>query len=102
MRKFKVTVTREDEFEIAIDENKIGVDFIKEFESYMFNLGKDKIRTLAEHIGYNAVDACILSVEGVGSIPIDGRTSSSEEVMDGITVETIYCEDIETESREIK
>lgn len=102
MRKFKVTVTRTDEFEISIDENRIDENLITDFEGCMFNLGKDKIRKLAEHIGSNSVDNYNLFIEGIGYVKIDGVIRSDIGMTKGINVESKIIEDTEVESREIK
>ena len=102
MRKFRVTVTRTDEFEISIDENRIDGNLITDFEGCMFNLGKDKIRKLAEHIGSNSVDNYNLFIEGIGYVKIDGVIRSDMGMTKGISVESKIIEDTEVESREIK
>ncbi|WP_195972991.1 hypothetical protein [Clostridium thermobutyricum] len=102
MRKFRVTVTRTDEFEISIDENRIDENLITDFEGCMFNLGKDKIRKLAEHICSNSVDNYNLFIEGIGYVKIDGVIRSDMGMTKGINVESKIIEDTEIESREIK
>lgn len=103
MRKFRVTVTRTDEFEISIDENRIDENLITEFEGCMFNLGKDKIKKLAEHIGSNSVDNYNQFVEGVGYVIIDDVIRTGDfEMVKGINVKSKIIEDTEVESKEIK
>lgn len=101
MRKFEVEVTRVDKFIIAIDEEKMDKDLIPEFEGFIHKLDGDKIKELAKHIGFNAMDNNNMFYEGIGYIKTDGY-NFNQEVENGIEIETVSIEDTEAEITEIK
>ena len=100
-RKFTVTVTRIDEFDIELDEEKIPKELINSFEKNIFNLKSDKMKNLAEYIGRLSPDNMSQFYEGLGYICTDGLTLSNEYVP-GINITTNYIEDIELDIDEIK
>lgn len=101
MRKFEVEVTRVDKFIITIDEDKLDKDLIPEFESFIHKLRGDKIKELAEHIGFNAMDNNNNFYEGIGYIKTDG-ISEPYKVESGIEIETEYFDEIDVDVTEIK
>lgn len=102
MRKFEVEVTRVDKYIITIDEDNIENDLIKEYENTISKLdNNDKIKDLAEKIGFMAMDNSSDFYEGVGYIKKDGL-SFGKDVVKGIEIKTDFIEDYETEITEIK
>lgn len=81
MKKFKVEVTRVDEYEIEIDENIINDEWIKHFESYMWPVDEDEPhRELAEHIAQmRARFGSHQFMEGFGIIPVEGEYLTDKE-----------------------
>ena len=51
MRKFKVKITQQKEYEIEIDENKINKETLDNFERYFYSLDQedDRIKSLANN-----------------------------------------------------
>ena len=75
MRKFKVTVTQEKEYEIEIDENKMTEEELDSFEEFFYDLDQedDRIKSLANNycklraIGFSGF------IEGYGYVLEDGE-----------------------------
>jgi hypothetical protein len=110
MKKFKVTVTRVDEYEVHIDEEIWTPGLLKEWESTFWDL-PDGLQSLAESVGH----ALILSGfnnfhEGFGYLKELDDAGEPEwwttlkkdsDLSQGIAVKTNYSEDIEKEVDEI-
>ncbi|MDO4801225.1 MAG: hypothetical protein Q4A15_03585 [Prevotellaceae bacterium] len=81
MKKFKVQVTRIDEYEIEIDETIINDEWIKHFESYMWPVDEDEPhRELAEHIAQmRARFGSRQFMEGFGLMNVESDYFSEEE-----------------------
>lgn len=99
MRKFKVTVTQEKEYEIEIDENKINKEELDNFEKYFYNLDEedDRIKSLANNycklraIGlYGFIDGYGYVLED-GEVPFEARSHGlkKEDINDGINFKII-------------
>jgi hypothetical protein len=100
MRKFKVEVTRTDEYVVEIDEDKLDKDLITKYEATIGKLNeKDKIKDLAESIGFMSMDGNEF-YEGIGVINVDGYIK--DEAVSGIEVSVSYTEDYDVETREKK
>lgn len=100
-RKFTVAVTRTDEYEIELDEDKIPKELIESFEEGICKLKIDKMKHLAEYIGYGSPDNMSQFYEGLGYIRTDDLTAG-EECVPGINITTNYLDDTEVEVDEIK
>jgi hypothetical protein len=70
--KHKVSVTIEKEYDIEIDDNILTHEFVKEFESYMFELDgtdfEEKVGNLFEYAARQLAHGEEHFVEGIGQI----------------------------------
>lgn len=107
MKKFKVQVTRIDEYEIEIDENIINDKWIKNFESYMWDVDEDEPhRELAEHIAQmRARFGSHQFMEGFGLMNVEGEyftPKEKESLAEGFKLKVISEDsEIETDAEEI-
>ena len=102
MRKFEIEVTRVDKYTITIDEDNIESDLIEGYENTISKLNdKDKIKDLAEKIGFMAMDNNNDFYEGIGYIKKDDLCYG-KEIVNGIEIKTDFAEDYDTEITEIK
>lgn len=108
MKKFQVQVTRIDEYEIEIDENIINDEWIKNFESYMWDVDEDwPHEDLAKHIGQmRARFGSHQFIEGFGYIPAEHEyvlDKEKESLAEGFKMKVISeDEEIEIDAREIE
>lgn len=81
MAKFEITVHRTDTYEIEVDENIINDEWIKNFESYMWDVDEDcPHEDLAKHIGQmRARFGSHQFMEGFGYIPVENEYASAKE-----------------------
>ncbi|SFA70651.1 hypothetical protein [Clostridium frigidicarnis] len=100
MKKFKVKVVQEKEYEIEIDESIINEEFIKGFERYMHNLDEcyDKYASIAYDIAWNKANDS--DYEGYGCPLIKGeslfRDGQEQQGINFTKIDEEY-EDIEVE-----
>ena len=75
MRKFKVTVTQEKEYEIEIDENKTNKEVLDTFETYFYNLNQEEDRIKSMASDYARLRAIGINgfIEGYGYVLEDGE-----------------------------
>lgn len=98
MKKYKVKVIQEKEYEIEIDETKYTDEYLEEFESVMFKLDEedDKISSLMHFIGTNLANET--NFECLGYPLLKGQHWNKEYEAEGINVVDVNeCEDIEVE-----
>lgn len=101
-RKFEVEVTRVDKYTITIDEDNIESGLIEEYEKTSSKLNdKDKIKDLAEKIGFMAMDNNNDFYEGVGYIKKDG-ICYGQDIVKGIEIKSDFIEHYETDITEVK
>ncbi|KEH96867.1 hypothetical protein G8V03_09570 [Clostridium botulinum D/C] len=109
MAKFKCTVTRVDEYEIEIDENRINEAWMSEFRSYMFPF--TNYEEHAKHLAQLRARTEGYFYEGYGYVNIDGSMPMpvmlSEENQEwhepGININIISEDsDIEIECEKLK
>lgn len=96
MKKYKVKVIQEKEYEIEIDETKYTDEYLEEFESVMFKLDEedDKISSLMHYIGTNLANET--NFECLGYPLLKGQHWNREYEADGINVADVNeYEDIE-------
>jgi hypothetical protein len=92
MKKFKCTVTREDYFEIELDENVINEEFMEDFRKYFYDYYK--LEDHAKHLAqFQARFGDELFIEGYGNIMRDGTlpftfSSEKKEPQPGINIIT--------------
>ena len=81
MAKFEITVHRTDTYEIEVDENIINDEWIKNFESYMWDVDEDcPHEDLAKHIGQmRARFGSRQFMEGFGLMNVEGDYFTEEE-----------------------
>ena len=100
-RKFEVTITKTDKYNVIIDEDKLPKNLIKDFEKNMHKLKGDKIKELAKFVGFSSMDNCDEFHEGIGYIRHDGY-DYGRETINGIEIETEFTDSYETDITEIK
>ena len=82
IRKFNVKVTREDEYEIAIDDEIYTREWMDEFGKYMWKL--DDIQDIAKAIAWHQMrNGDERFLEGLGNITRDGELPFSHRDFDG-------------------
>lgn len=107
MAKFEIKVHRTDTYEIEVDENIINDKWIKDFESYMWDVDEDcPHEDLAKYIGeMRARYGSYLSLEGFGWIPVEGEYLTDIEKArsaQGFKMKVISeDQEIETEARSL-
>ncbi len=72
MAKFKCTVTRVDEYEIDIDENKINEEWMEHFRSYMYH-SFTEYKDHAEHLAQLRARFGESFYEGYGYVSVNGH-----------------------------
>ena len=81
MKKFKVTVTRVDEYIIEIDESIYNEEWKKSFEEHFFDV--DRLERVAVHLAqFQARLSDHSFIEGFGHVNRDGRLPFSSEDYD--------------------
>lgn len=106
MKKFKVTVTREDEYEIEFDEEVYNDEFIKDFKEVFYNF--DSLKEHAKHIAQHMARFQQRFIEGYGIPLINGEKPlilderDEENVAHGLNINIISeddfnCMDIDVE-----
>lgn len=96
MKKFRCIVTRQDEYIIEIDENKIDEKWMKDFRGYMYDF-----RTLKEHAEHIAQHRARFGedfIEGYGYPLVNGEVPfgakiRGEKALDGINIKIIDEDD---------
>ena len=107
-KKFEITVQRTDIYEIEIDPEVINDEWIKNFESYMWDIDEDcPHEDLAKHIGQmRARFGSHQFIEGFGYIPAEHESVLEEEkesLAEGFKLKVISeDEEIEIDAREIQ
>lgn len=71
MKKYKVKVIREDEYEVEFDESVFDEEFIDDFKEYFYDL--DTLEEHAEHIAQFRARFGERFIEGYGSPKVDGE-----------------------------
>lgn len=103
MKKFKVTVTREDSYIIEIDENKFNDQWIDEWKQVYYDF--DTLEEHVEHIAQCRARFQQEFIEGYGAPLINGEKpifTDDKNVEKGINIKVISeDDDIETDSYEI-
>lgn len=99
MRKFKVTVTQEKEYEIEIDENKMTEEELDSFEEFFYDLDQedDRIKSMAgdyarlRTIGFSDFIEGYGYVLEDGEVPLEARFHDlkKEDINDGINFKII-------------
>ena len=107
MAKFEITVHRTDTYEIEVDENIINDEWIKNFESYMWDVDEDcPHEDLAKHIGQMRARFGSHQLEGFGIIPVEGEyltDKEKESLADGFMLKVVSEDDeIKIDAREIQ
>ena len=106
-KKFEITVYRTDAYEIEVDTDVINDEWIKNFQSYMWDVDEDTPHEdLAKHIGQmRARFGKRQFMEGFGIIPVEGEyltDKEKESISEGFKLKVISEDDeIEIDSREV-
>lgn len=106
-KKFEITVHRTDTYEIEVDPEVINDEWIKNFESYMWDIDEDTPHEdLAKHIGQmRARFGAHQFMEGFGIIPVEGEyltDKEKESLAEGFKLKVISeDDDIEIDARQI-
>lgn len=97
MKKFKVTVFREDEYEVELDENVLDKDWMDNFNQYFFDM--DTLEEHAEHLAQMKARFGGSFMEGYGHIMINGRKpiGINDGVNKGVNIK-IVSEDENTDT----
>ncbi len=91
MRKFRCVVTREDEYIIEFDENKINKEWMADFRRHFYNY--DDLDEHAEHIAQHRARFGRDFIEGYGIPLVNGKQpwyiTSIEECETGINIKIV-------------
>jgi len=102
MKRFKVTVTKTDEYEVEIDENIINDEFMAEFKKNFFDI--DTLQVHAENIAQLKSRFDPEFFEGYGPIMIDGKAPHHypKAELNGININVLSEDEyIETDAIEV-
>lgn len=104
MRKFEVTVTREDKYTIEIDESKFDDQWIEEWKKVYYDF--HSLEEHAEHIAQYRARFQQEFIEGYGAPLVNGKEPTFSDVKNiekGINIKIVSeDEDIETDVYEIE
>jgi hypothetical protein len=94
MKRFKCTVTREDEYIIEFDENLINKEWMEEFNKYFTD--DNTFEEHAENIAQYRARFCAEFIEGYGEVNIKYKSGYEIKKNSGVTIiinsEDEYCE----------
>ena len=105
IKKYQVTVTRTDIYNVEIDDEVFNAEWAKEFSSYMWDIDpENSAEEAAKEIAIaTARQGKHEFIEGFGIIPVKGSEytkhlkEKGEHVAEGVTIEEEDVDDIETE-----
>lgn len=106
MKKFKVTVIREDEYEIEFDEEIFNKKFIEDFKEVFYNF--DSLEEHAEHIALHRARFGQKFIEGYGIPFVSGRKpliygdKEEKQVAYGLNINIISEDDFDYMDIEVK
>ncbi len=98
MKKFRVTVTREDEYEIEFDEEIYNKKFIEDFKEVFYDF--DSLEEHAEHIAQHRARFGQKFIEGYGIPFVNGkkpliyRDIEEKQVAYGLNINIISEDDL--------
>lgn len=104
MKKFEVTVTREDKYVIEMDEKKFNQKWIEDFQKVYYDF--DTLEEHAEHIAQHRARFTQEFIEGYGAPLVNGEKpifSEDKNIETGINIKVISeDDDIQTDVYEVE
>lgn len=105
MKKFRVTVTREDEYEIEFDEEVYNKEFIEDFKEYFYDF--DSLKEHAEHIAQHRARFQQEFIEGYGIPLINGKEpyvliQYENSILHGLNINIISEDDFDRMNIEVE
>lgn len=108
MKKFRVTVIREDEYEVEFDENIFDKDFMEHFKEYFYDF--DSLEEHAAHIAQFRARFGERFIEGYGLPRVDGKLpfaarvdkENIKSVNQGLNINIISEDDLDRMDTEVE